>query len=59
MTNKQSLPQTRKPKAPVRMPQRSEEVAGDEQEGTTPIAAAQKDAAKPGGREAKTGAPKP
>jgi hypothetical protein len=39
------LPETRKPKAPVRLPQRSEEVAGDEQAGTTPIAAAQK---KPG-----------
>jgi hypothetical protein len=52
MVNKQPLPQARKPKAPVRMPQRSEDVAGDEQEGTTPIAAAQKDAGKPG--EAKT-----
>jgi hypothetical protein len=40
-----SMPETRKPKAPVRLPQRSEEVAGDEQAGTTPIAAAQK---KPG-----------
>lgn len=47
----QKQPSETKPKAPVRMPQRSEEVAGDEQEVTTPIAAAQKKpaAANPSG----------
>ena len=35
-----AVPQTKKSKSPVRMPQRSEEVSGDEQqEGTRPIAA--------------------
>ena len=42
MTRKPSVHETRKPKAPVRLPQRSEAVAGDEQQETTPIAAAQK-----------------
>jgi hypothetical protein len=32
----------RKPKTPVRLPQRSEAVSGDEKKGLTPIAAAQK-----------------
>jgi len=39
---KSSVPRARKPKAPVRMPQRSQEVAGDERRKTRPIAAAQK-----------------
>jgi hypothetical protein len=32
----------RKPKSPVRLPQRSEAISGDEKKGLTPIAAAQK-----------------
>ena len=39
-------PPTQKPKSPVRLPQRSEEVSGDEQQGETPIAAAATDKAK-------------
>jgi hypothetical protein len=35
-----------KPKTPVRMPQRSEAVSGNEKEGVKPIAAAQKKPAK-------------
>ena len=32
----------RKPKTPVRLPQRSEAISGDEKKGLTPIAAAQR-----------------
>jgi hypothetical protein len=34
-----TIPQTKTPKSPVRMPQRSEEVSGDEKQGESPIAA--------------------
>ena len=36
------VPRPKRGKAPVRMPQRSEAVAGNEAKGITPIAAAQK-----------------
>ena len=42
-----TVPQTKKPKSPVRMPQRSEEVSGDERQGEGPIAAADKTKKKP------------
>jgi hypothetical protein len=43
-----AVPQTKKSKSPVRMPQRSEEVSGDEQqEGTRPIAAEEDKKKKP------------
>jgi hypothetical protein len=43
-----AAPQTKKPVTPTRMPQRSEEVSGDErQEGQRPIAAEQKKKPKP------------
>jgi hypothetical protein len=35
-----TIPQTRKPESPVRLPQRSEDVSGDERQGQGPIAAA-------------------
>lgn len=43
-----AAPQTQKPRTPVRMPQRSEEVSGDERhEKSRPIAAEQKKKPKP------------
>ena len=36
-----TIPQTQTPKAPVRLPQRSEEISGKEKKVETPIAAAQ------------------
>jgi hypothetical protein len=48
MSKPTPVPQTKKSKSPVRMPQRSEEVSGDErQEGTRPIAAEEAKKKKP------------